>query len=117
MSDFIFFWLAIAAIVIAAIYFRHRTQEGRNGVLQTMIEKGQPVPSHLFQEPRRPLDGNRLVVGGILLLSLAAAMGVFLSTLIYFEAAKEFWLPFVAAFPFCLGIGCLVAARVLKRHD
>ncbi len=117
MSDFMFFWLSIAAIVIAAIYFRHRNNEGRNGILQGMIEKGLPIPAHLFQAPRRPLDGNRMVVAGILLLSLSAAMVVFLSALIRFESLDDNWLPFLSTFPFFIGIACLISARVIKRHD
>jgi cadmium resistance protein CadD (predicted permease) len=117
MSDFMFFWTAMAAIVIAAIYFRNQTQESRNQVFRTMIDKGQPVPADLFQEPRRPLDGNRLVVAGILLLSLAIAVTVFFSALTYFNEVDERWLPYFGVFPFCLGIACLIAARVIKRHD
>lgn len=117
MSDFMFFWLAIAAIVIAAIYFRHRSQEGRNGVLQTMIEKGQPVPPDMFQTARHPLDQHRLTVSGIILIALGFAAVIFFSALVHLQNLNERFLPFLSAFPFCLGIGCLVAARFIKRHD
>jgi len=117
MSLGIVFWLVIATIVVVAIYFRHRDTESRNQVLQAMIEKGQPLPPDLFQKMRNPMDGNRLIVGGIILIALGFAALIFFGAMrFYGEFDEEAFVPFVSAFPFCLGIGCLVAAYILKRH-
>jgi len=112
------FWLAIAAIAIAGIYYRHRDTESRNQVLQAMIENGQAVPPDLFDAARSPLDGHRLIVAGIILIALGFASLIFFGALAYFgELGNDLFVPFLSAFPFCLGIGCLIAARVIKRHD
>jgi hypothetical protein len=117
MSFGMVFWLAIAAISIASIYFRHRDTESRNQVFQAMIDKGQPLPPDLFQKARNPMDGNRLIVGGIVLISLGFAALIFFSAMRYHgELDEAGFVPFLSAFPFCLGIGCLVAAYVIKRH-
>ena len=50
MEIAIVFWLVIGAIVITAIYFRHAKAVSRHHVLQTMIEKGQPVSADIFDE-------------------------------------------------------------------
>jgi hypothetical protein len=122
MGDFQFFWLAIAAIAIASVYFRHATAARRTQVIQTMVEKGAPIPPDLFQEPRRqPINGHTFIAAGILLLGLAAAALVFFlaltsTTFNNGDQAPRF-VPFLSAFPFFIGIACLLTGRYLKSHD
>ena len=116
MSIGMVFWAAIACIAIAAIHYRYQGEESRNKVLQAMIEKGQPVPPGLFEQ-QRPMDGKKLVVSGIILISLGVALLIFTVALLYSGEVDETFIPFFSAFPFCLGIACLIAARLIKRHD
>jgi hypothetical protein len=122
MTDFEAFWLIIGAIVIASLYFRHQTAVRRTQVIQTMVEKGAPIPSDLFQEPRRnPINGHTFIAAGILLLGLAAAALVFFlaltSAALNDHAQAPRFVPFLSAFPFFIGIACLVTGRYLKSHE
>jgi len=122
MTDFEAFWLIIGAIVVASIYFRHQTAARRTQVIQAMVEKGAPIPADLFQEPRRnPINGHTFIAAGILLLGLAAGALVFFLALSspaineHQEAPR--FVPFISAFPFFIGIACLITGRYLKSHE
>jgi len=122
MSEFEAFWFFIAAIAIAAIYFRYATAAKRSQVIQAMVEKGAPVPPDLFQEPRRrPFGSRTFIAAGVLLLGTAAG------TLIFFLALTSsafndgehipHFLPFMSAFPFCIGVACLLVGRYFKSNE
>jgi len=122
MDEVIFFWLMMAIIAVSAIYFRHATAARRSQVIQAMVEKGAPVPPDLFQEPRRrPIGSHTFIAAGILLLGTATA------TLVFFLALTSSmfndrdhvprFLPFISAFPFFIGIACLLVGRYLKSHE
>ncbi len=113
------FWLVIGIICVAAIYFRNARTVSRYQVLQAMIEKGQPVTTDIFDErlPRRRLDARQSFIAmGILLIGLGCGAAIFFTALTMHEVDEPF-LPFLSAFPFCLGIACLVIGRVLKPND
>ena len=117
MSIGIVFWLVIATIAISGIYFRHRTVDSRNQVLKTMIEKGVPIPEDLFDR-KPPMDGRNLLVGGIVLISIGVAMVIFFGAMSYYgEFDDNRFVPFVSAYPFCVGIALLICVRLLKKHD
>jgi len=115
------FWLVVGVIAIAGFYFRHATQASKNEVIKTLVEKGQPIPPDLFKEVRRPWHRRAFVAAGILLLGAAAATLVFFLALTSKRfggpAAEVPFLPFISAFPFCIGIACLAVGRYLKPHD
>ncbi|MBV9548968.1 MAG: hypothetical protein JO256_04770 [Alphaproteobacteria bacterium] len=119
----IIFWLMIGVIAVASLYFRHATAVKRTEVLQAMIEKGAPIPPDLFQEPRRrPVGSRSFVAAGILLLGTAAAMLVFFLAFISSrfgvpDRAGIAYLPFTSAFPFFVGIACLLVGRYFKSHE
>jgi hypothetical protein len=124
MDPVIFFWLAVAAIAVSAIYFRHQTAAKRSQVIQAMVEKGVPLPPDLFQEPRRRAIGSHtFIAAGILLLGTAAACLVFFWAL----TSSQFGIPnhndapqfliFISAFPFFIGIACLLVGRYFKSHE
>jgi hypothetical protein len=120
MEPIIVFWLMIAAIAVSAIYFRYATAAKRSQVIQAMVEKGAPVPPDLFQEPRRrPIGSRTFIAAGILLLGTAAGCLVFflaLSSNQFGENAPHF-LPFITAFPFFIGIACLLVGRYFKSDE
>lgn len=120
MTDFMFFWTAIAAIAIAAIYFRHAKAVSRHHVLQTMIEKGQPVSTEIFDERQNGRRGievwQSFMAAGIILIGLGFAMAIFFTALQWSDEVQERFLPAIAAFPFCVGIACLVVGRLIKPN-
>jgi hypothetical protein len=113
------FFLVIGAIAIAAIYFRHAKAVSRHHVLQTMIEKGQPVSTDIFDERnprRRGLEAwQSFMAAGVILIGTGFAMALFFTALSWHEV-DEPHLPFLAAFPFCIGISCLVVGRFIKPN-
>lgn len=122
MEPIIVFWLMIAAIAVSAIYFRYATAAKRSQVIQAMVEKGAPLPPDLFQEPRRrPIGSRTFIAAGILLLGTAAGCLVFFLALTSnmfgdHEGAPAF-LPFISAFPFCIGVACLLVGRYFKSDE
>ena len=42
------FWVIVAIIAICAIFFRYRESVSRDRTIQTLAEKGQPIPPHLL---------------------------------------------------------------------
>ncbi len=119
MEIAIVFWLVIGAIVIAAIYFRYAKAVSRHQVLQTMIEKGQPVSTDIFDErrySRRNIETwQSFVAAGIILIGLGFGAAIFFAALSVYQVDEPF-LPFISAFPFCMGIACLVVGRLIKPN-
>ncbi len=122
MDTFVIFWLTIGVICVAALYFRHATAASRSKVIEAMVEKGTPIPPDLFQEPRRrPFGSRTFIAAGILHLGVAAGCLVFFlaltsKTLNEHEHVPLF-VPFVSAFPFFIGIACLLVGRYFKSHE
>mgnify|MGYP001546526042 CR=1 FL=1 len=114
------FWLALATIIIAAIYFRHARTVSRHHVLQTMIEKGQPVSTEIFDERhynRRGMEvWQSFLAAGIILIGAGFGMAIFFTALQWAGEVDERFLPAISAFPFCLGIACLVVGRLIKPN-
>jgi hypothetical protein len=124
MEPVIVFWLMIAAIAVSAIYFRHATAARRSQVIQAMVEKGVPLPPDLFQEPRRrPVGSRTFIAAGILLLGTAAGCLVFFWAM----TSSQFGPPgneeipkfliFTSAFPFFIGVACLLVGRYFKSNE
>lgn len=122
MNVFEVFWLAIGVICVAAIYFRYATAVNRNKVIETMVEKGAPIPADLFQEPpRRPIGSRSFIAAGILLLGTGAACLVFFWALTSSQFGGRDGAPpfvvFISAFPIFIGIACLLVGRYFKSHE
>ena len=120
MEDGAAFWLGLAAIVIAAIYFRHARTLSRHHVLETMIEKGQPVSTEIFDERnyRRGMGVRQaFLAAGIILIGVSCGMAILFAALQWTGEVDEKFLPAIAAIPFCVGIACLVTSRLLKQNE
>ena len=114
------FWLVIGIVVVANGYFVFQVRMARYRVMQTLADKGQPVPVELFNGPRRAAPVG-LMRGGIVL----AAIGVALMTFFWSMTAQSWfhgpiesasWLPTIGFFPFMLGVALLLMARVERRR-
>jgi hypothetical protein len=120
MTDFMFLWLVIGTIAVAAIYFRHAKAISRHHVLQAMIEKGQPVSTEIFDERQYRRRGievwQSFMAAGIILIGVGFAMAIFFTALQWAGEVDERFLPAISAFPFCVGIACLVVGRFIKPN-
>lgn len=114
----IVFWVVIGIVVIANGYFVYQVRMARYRVMQTLADKGQPVPTELLGGNLRPAHTG-LMRGGIVMLCLGLSLGGFLWAMTaqsLFQGPIHIgWLPTVALFPLFLGIA-LVAMAVLDRR-
>src|SRR5258708_2399063 len=112
------FWVVIAIVLIANGYFIYQVRMARYRVMQTLAEKGQPVPADLFHGPRRTAHVGMLR-GAIVLISLGSALGFFFwsmtaQSIFHGPIESAAWLPSVALFPVLLGVALLLMA-LLER--
>ena len=112
------FWAVIGIVVVANGYFIYQVRMARYRVMQTLAEKGQPVPADLFNGPRRTAHVGMLR-GAIVLISLGSALGIFFwsmtaQSVFHGPIERAAWLPSVALFPVLLGVALLLMA-LLER--
>ena len=118
MDPVIVFWLVMGGIVIASVIGSNHTQAKKIALIESFIEKGQPIPPGLL-EGRKLYDWRGFMVGGIVLLAAGIAMLIFFTALITWQVTdmQQRFLPSIAAFPLCIGAACLLIARRLKRNE
>ena len=110
------FWIAVVAIVFFGSFFSYRERVSRYRMIETLAERGQPIPPEYFIRSRRYYGRYGSSVGsGIYLMCVGVALFVFLWAMTGggYPFSTEFgshnWLPFVAVFPFMVGVGRLLA--------
>ena len=112
------FWTVIGVIVVANGYFIYQVRLARYRVMQTLADKGQPVPLELFNGQRRTAHTGMLR-GAIVLLCLGTALGFFFwsmtaQSIFHGPIEHAAWLPSIALFPVLLGFALLLMA-LLER--
>lgn len=112
------FWVVIGVVLVANGYFVFQVRMARYRVMQTLAEKGQPVPADLFNGPRRTAHVGMLR-GAIVLISLGSALGIFFwamtaQSIFHGPIESAAWLPSIALFPILLGVALLLMA-LLER--
>lgn len=115
------FWGFVAAAVVATTWNSIRRREAQQETLRRVIESGQPIDGELLKAlalagsdaDRRP--DREFQVTGLWLLPVAA--GLLLMALILGIAVPDARYPLLgaAALVLCLGVGYLIAARVVAR--
>ena len=108
------FWVVIGMVLIANGFFVFQVRMARYRVMQTLAEKGQPVPVELFNGTTRPPHSG-LMRAAIILLCLGSALGIFfwsMTSISFFHGPIEraLWLPTLGLFPFMLGFAFLLMA-------
>ena len=108
------FWLVIGFVVVANGFFVYRVRMARYRVMQTLAEKGQPVPLELLAGPRRnaPLA---LIRGGIVLVCIGVTLGIFFWSMtaqstFHGPIENAAWLPTLGLFPLMIGLALLLMA-------
>ena len=111
------FWSFLAAIIVAGIWDGIRKREAQHETLRRMIESGQPIEQALMDKllgGGKRLDRD-LKVGGLIVVFVApglALLGWFVSLL---SGGWLFPMLGVSALVGCVGIGLLVASKVVER--
>jgi hypothetical protein len=117
------FWVAIVAVVFISSFFRYRERTSRHRMIETLAEKGQPIPPDDFGYERyygRHYWRYRSpIASGILLMCVGVALAVFLWGMTGGgnpfawdtggDGHPPSWLPFVGVFPFMVGFARLLA--------
>jgi hypothetical protein len=114
------FWIAIALIAVAASFFSYLSRTARYRMLQSLAEKGQPLPPELLNTLADSNTGSRGTLrGGIILICIGSALAFFLWAMTNngFDGPIEHlsWLPAVGAFPIMIGLGLLLIAIFDRR--
>jgi hypothetical protein len=119
------FWIFLTVSAYAAIKYDFRKRQLAMESLRAAIERGQPLEPAVVQHILAPHSGSAaddardlvpyLQIGGI--ITTASGIGVFIAAFfvgLQFPIAK---LPMLGAgaLTVCIGVGLLVAARVLGR--
>jgi hypothetical protein len=111
------FWVMIGAVIITAIYFRHKARIARTRLLQTLAETGQPIPAGLFNDDLKTKANP--IARGVVLISVGLATILFLwatTSGTFGERSPDAWLPFLGAFPLFIGIAYLAIGLYQRRH-
>lgn len=109
------FWLAVAVIAVSASFFSYRSRAARYRMLESLAEKGQPLPADLLSTLADANPGPRATLrGGIILVCIGSALAFFLwaMTSPAFDGpiVHLSWLPAIGAFPIMIGLGLLIIA-------
>jgi hypothetical protein len=113
------FWLFVAAAAVAGIVAEYKKRRLGVDLLRTSIERGQPLDPGLVErifaasERQDRIDPMNLKLGGI--ITVAAGCGVVILAFFISEVAPIALYPILGAglVGICVGIGLLVAAKVL----
>lgn len=116
------FWIAIVLIIFMTQFFSWRERESRHRVIQTLAEKGQPIPPELLSSSRHSSDWryNNPIQSGIFMMCVGVALAVFLWAMNgggnFFDGEHvPNWLPFIGIFPFMVGLARLLAGILERR--
>ncbi|MBS0471742.1 MAG: hypothetical protein JSR60_11770 [Proteobacteria bacterium] len=106
-------WIVLGLVFIANGFFVYQVRMARYRVMQTLAEKGQPVPPELLGGSVRRAHAG-MMRGGIILIGLGAAFGVFLWAMteqsMFHGPVGANWLPTLALFPLLLGLSLVLLA-------
>ncbi len=116
------FWIAIALIAVAASFFSYMSRSARYRMVQSLAEKGQPLPPELMASLADANAGTgprQSLRAGIVLVCIGVAIAFFFWALTgggsFVGVASVSWLPAIGIFPFMVGVALLLIA-LFDRH-
>jgi len=117
----VFFWIFVGAVSIAGMIQDYRKRQLALEPLRIAIERGQQLSPEIIarllgqEERHEEMDPRLLQVGGI--ITCTSGLGVaLLSIFVALVFPPYHWLVLGAGIvAVCVGIGLLIAARVLRR--
>lgn len=115
MTVTVIFWAAIVAVVFVSSFFRYRERASRHRMVETLAEKGQPVPPDLISNGRDYDRGGSPVASGIFLMCIGIALAIFFWAMggggaLFDGDRMPNWLPVVGIFPFMIGVARILSA-------
>lgn len=116
------FWVFVTIAAVAGIVSDYKRRKAAIEPLRLAIERGQALDPELVERllgrdrQGEPLDPELLQIGGI--ITTAAGTGVALLAIFLARVFPQWLLPIVGAgvLVICVGVGLIVAARVLRRN-
>jgi Domain of unknown function (DUF6249) len=117
------FWIFVGAVSIAGIVAEYKRRRINIDLLRFAIEKGHPLDPALVDKllsqahDDKGVDPNDLQLGGV--ITTAAGIGICILALFIAQVAAWALYPIMGAglLTVCVGIGLLVAARVLRTSQ
>ena len=119
------FFMILGAALICFLYFRARMHT--DNVLQSLAEKGQPIPTELFRKAEVQDMRARYITRGVVLIAVGLATVTFFGAMVHFdpparlsavlEVGTPLWLPFLGAFPLFAGAAYLVLGLLQTKQD
>lgn len=122
MESTIIFWGAIVLIVVVGNYFSYRGQASRHRMMETLAEKGQPIPPELLSSRHSNRSGSP-IQSGIFLMCIGVALAIFFWAM---SGGGNFmdehghmpnWLPVIGIFPFMVGLARLLGGIFDRPRD
>ena len=115
ISSSAIFWLAIVAIVFVSCFFTYRTRASRHRMIETLAEKGLPIPPDYLEGGRRDRSPRGGIASGIFLMCIGIALGVFFWAMTGWgnpitDPQGGSFLIFVGIFPFMIGLARILAS-------
>ncbi|HWA90395.1 MAG TPA: DUF6249 domain-containing protein [Rhizomicrobium sp.] len=117
------FWGAIVLIVVVGNFFSYRAQTSRHRMIETLAEKGQPIPPEYvggrgdYYRYRSPIQS------GIFLMCIGIALAVFFWAMTGGGAPFDdhghmpSWLPVIGVFPFMVGLARFLGGLFDRPRD
>lgn len=114
------FWLFLAAIVVAGIWFDARKRESQQETLRRVVESGQHIDAAVVEQlVKASGDSSRtdrdLKVSGLIMVFIAPGLAVLGWFLSFINDKAFIALLGVAVLVLFIGAGLLVAAAVARR--
>jgi hypothetical protein len=112
------FWIAIVVIVFVSQFFSYRERTSRHRMIETLAQKGQPIPPELLTNTRYAGSYSwrhgSPVQSGIFLMCIGVALALFFWAMTgggnVFDGDRiPSWLPFIGIFPFMTGLARVLA--------
>ena len=116
------FWGAIVLIVLVNGYFSYKNQQSRHRMMETLAEKGQPIPPEYVAGGRDYYRYRSPIQSGIFMMCIGIALAVFFWAM---EGGGNFfdgdrvpnWLPVVGIFPFMVGLARFLGGLFDRPRD
>lgn len=116
------FWIFIAAVVVAGIWFDAKKKETQQETLRRVVESGQQLDPELIDRMLKSNSENErpdreLKVGGIITLSAAAGLAVFGYFLEKLEEGLFSVMLGVGLLVGFVGLGLMIAGKMVERWN
>ena len=116
------FWMFIAAVVVAGIWFDAKKRETQQETLRRVVESGQKLDPELIDRMLKSHDENErpdreLKVGGIITMSVAPGLAIFGYFLEKLEEGLFGVLLGVGLLVGCVGLGLFIAGKMVERWN